>query len=211
MTAKEPWSDEQTAELRRLLGVRLDYKIAAEALNAKFGTNRSRKSCSSHIYELGGRGKHCGPRSSWLPEHDALLKKSLADGYSYGEAAEAINAEFKSSYTRNACIGRGRRLGVGSQLPVTTKEYASMRERDARANIRKREKRWAAQPDLKVRYERLQEMKKNRLAFKARGAATTSAEYRKHVPRIRSDLTRSELRAMLTQAVQNTAAMEIAA
>jgi GcrA cell cycle regulator len=51
--------------------------------------------------------------SDWAPQHSAALREYLARGLSYSEIANAINAKFGTDYTRNAVIGRGRRLGLG--------------------------------------------------------------------------------------------------
>jgi GcrA cell cycle regulator len=50
----------------------------------------------------------------WTPEQDAELKARIADGGSFSEAAAAINGKFGTSYSRNAAIGRGSRLGISA-------------------------------------------------------------------------------------------------
>jgi hypothetical protein len=154
-----------------------------------------------------GRRSVRGPAKPWPQEHNDYLRQLLADGNSRSEAATALNETFGTTYTRNACIGRARRLDVAQQGRQPT--YSCSEERKAAALLRKREKRWAADPSLKARYERLQAMKKNREAQIERGSTKTSAEYRRHVPKL-ANMTRGELRAMLAQACQNTAALEIA-
>lgn len=52
--------------------------------------------------------------TSWPPAHSDALRKYFALGMSYAEIARAINAEFKTSYSRCAAIGRARRLGLGT-------------------------------------------------------------------------------------------------
>ena len=51
--------------------------------------------------------------SNWAPEHSDALREFLARGMSYSEVADAINKKFGTCYTRNATIGRGRRMGLG--------------------------------------------------------------------------------------------------
>jgi GcrA cell cycle regulator len=51
--------------------------------------------------------------SNWAPEHSDALREFLARGMSYSEIAGAINEKFGTCYTRNATIGRGRRMGLG--------------------------------------------------------------------------------------------------
>ena len=51
--------------------------------------------------------------SNWAPEHSDALREFVAKGLSYSEAARAINSRFNTSYSRNAALGRARRLGLG--------------------------------------------------------------------------------------------------
>lgn len=51
--------------------------------------------------------------SNWAPEHSDALREFIARGLSYAAAAHAINARFNTAYTRNAALGRARRLGLG--------------------------------------------------------------------------------------------------
>jgi GcrA cell cycle regulator len=51
--------------------------------------------------------------SNWAPEHSEALRELVARGMSYSEIADAINAKFGTCYTRNAAIGRGKRMGLG--------------------------------------------------------------------------------------------------
>jgi GcrA cell cycle regulator len=48
----------------------------------------------------------------WTPEHCDALRDCLARGLSYSEIANAINAKFNTAYSRNATIGRARRMGL---------------------------------------------------------------------------------------------------
>jgi GcrA cell cycle regulator len=52
--------------------------------------------------------------TSWPPEHSGALKQYLTQGMTYSEIAAAINARFKAAYSRNAVIGRARRMGVAA-------------------------------------------------------------------------------------------------
>ena len=49
----------------------------------------------------------------WPPAHCEALKEFVTKGMSYAEAANAINARFGAAYSRNAALGRGRRMGLG--------------------------------------------------------------------------------------------------
>jgi GcrA cell cycle regulator len=56
--------------------------------------------------------------TSWTPEHSQGLREYLARGMSYSEIADAINAKFKTAYSRNATLGRARRMGLaGPERP----------------------------------------------------------------------------------------------
>ena len=50
---------------------------------------------------------------NWVPEHSDALREFFAKGMSYLEIAEAINAKFKTDYSRSAVLGRAKRLGLG--------------------------------------------------------------------------------------------------
>jgi hypothetical protein len=49
----------------------------------------------------------------WPLAHCEALKEFVTKGMSYAEAANAINARFGTAYSRNAALGRGRRMGLG--------------------------------------------------------------------------------------------------
>ena len=46
----------------------------------------------------------------WTPEHSQALREYVARGISFARAAAEINAQFGTAYTRNAAIGRGKRM-----------------------------------------------------------------------------------------------------
>ena len=47
---------------------------------------------------------------NWPPEHCDALREYLAKGMSFAEAADAINARYDTAYSRNATIGRAKRM-----------------------------------------------------------------------------------------------------
>ena len=51
-------------------------------------------------------------QTSWEPEHSDALREHLAKGLPYSEIARRINEAFNTDYTRNATIGRARRMGL---------------------------------------------------------------------------------------------------
>jgi GcrA cell cycle regulator len=62
--------------------------------------------------------------TNWAPAHSDALRKHFALGKSYAEIARAINAKFKTNYSRCATIGRARRLGLGRVEPAEPVEPA---------------------------------------------------------------------------------------
>jgi GcrA cell cycle regulator len=52
--------------------------------------------------------------ANWAAEHCEVLREYLAKGMSFSEIADAINARFKTAYSRSATIGRARRMGLSS-------------------------------------------------------------------------------------------------
>lgn len=50
--------------------------------------------------------------SEWPDHHVERLKANFAAGMSYAENAADINAKFRTNYSRNACIGKGKRVGL---------------------------------------------------------------------------------------------------
>jgi GcrA cell cycle regulator len=78
--------------------------------------------------------------SSWAPEHSQALCEEIARGASYEEAVDAINTKFGTAYTRNAAIGRGKRMGLA----------APRRPDEAPVRVPKAPK-WSAPPPVKRR------------------------------------------------------------
>ena len=51
---------------------------------------------------------------NWTPEHCDALREYLAKGMSFAEAADAINVRYDTAYSRNATIGRAKRMGLAA-------------------------------------------------------------------------------------------------
>jgi GcrA cell cycle regulator len=49
---------------------------------------------------------------TWTPQHCDALREYLARGMSYSEIADAINVKFQTAYSRNAALGRAKRMGL---------------------------------------------------------------------------------------------------
>ncbi len=72
--------------------------------------------------------------SSWPPEHSEALRDYLAKGMSYSEIAGAINAKFRTAYSRNAALGRARRMGLaGPERPKDSLNHWPERPPKAKA------------------------------------------------------------------------------
>jgi len=60
----------------------------------------------------------------WAEKHSEALREFLATGLSFSRIADAINAKFGTAYSRNATIGRAKRMGLagsgGSKDPPTS-------------------------------------------------------------------------------------------
>jgi len=58
--------------------------------------------------------------TNWAPEHSDALREHLAKGMSFSEIAKAINSRFNTTYSRNAALGRARRMGLaGEERPAS--------------------------------------------------------------------------------------------
>ena len=53
----------------------------------------------------------------WPSEHSDALRDYFFKGLSYAEIGRQINAKFGAAYTRNAVIGRAKRLGLAIGAP----------------------------------------------------------------------------------------------
>jgi GcrA cell cycle regulator len=62
----------------------------------------------------------------WTDEHNAVLKTLVESGIAYSAIAVQLNAACGTVYTRNACIGRAKRLDLISP----TRERAPRKPRD---------------------------------------------------------------------------------
>lgn len=49
---------------------------------------------------------------NWAPEHCQALRDYVALGMSFSEIAREINTKFGTAYTRNAALGRSKRMGL---------------------------------------------------------------------------------------------------
>jgi GcrA cell cycle regulator len=52
--------------------------------------------------------------NNWTSEHSEALRQYLARGMSYSEISAAINSQFQTNYSRNAALGRAKRMGLSN-------------------------------------------------------------------------------------------------
>ncbi|GAC1330570.1 MAG: GcrA family cell cycle regulator [Bradyrhizobium sp.] len=60
---------------------------------------------------------------NWAPEHCDALREYFAKRMSYSEIAQAINAKFGTAYSRNAALGRAKRMGLAGPEPAGKPSY----------------------------------------------------------------------------------------
>jgi GcrA cell cycle regulator len=78
-------------------------------------------------------------QSTWEEAHSAALRELVEKGLSFKEIARTLNERFGTAYTRNAAIGRARRLGLSTpERSDTGGVFAAARKPDARKICEKR-------------------------------------------------------------------------
>jgi len=134
----------------------------------------------------------------WTDEQVAKLKKLWDEGYS----AAMIGAEL--SYTRNAILGKVFRLGLESRAdgPKFSKPRAPRSPRPRRSGNMSELSRILARA-ASQRYREKRRTVTNSTYRKNHKGSKTSADYRSHLPPM-PEMSKSDLRAMLRAAVENT-------
>jgi GcrA cell cycle regulator len=79
-------------------------------------------------------------QSNWASEHSNALREFLATGMSYSEIADAINAKFKTCYSRNAVLGRAKRMGLAGPARLNSSP------KQCQPRLPKPRERYAAEP-----------------------------------------------------------------
>ena len=78
-------------------------------------------------------------QSTWEEAHSAALSELVEKGLSFKEIARTLNERFGTAYTRNAAIGRARRLGLSTpERSDSGSVFAAARKPDARKICEKR-------------------------------------------------------------------------
>ena len=86
--------------------------------------------------------------SDWAPEHCQALREYLALGRSFAEIANEINARFGTAYTRNAALGRSKRMGLAG--PERPRERPKAPAKPKIAKVRKPRRCKAGDPPRSV-------------------------------------------------------------
>jgi GcrA cell cycle regulator len=75
--------------------------------------------------------------TDWPSEHSEAIREYYAKGMSFLQIAQAINASFNTRYSRNAVLGRSKRLGLGVRNgPADTSEPPSVDWSSAKPDAR---------------------------------------------------------------------------
>jgi GcrA cell cycle regulator len=78
-------------------------------------------------------------QSSWEEAHSIALRELVEKGVPFSEIARALNARFGTAYSRNAAIGRARRMGLSVPLPLSPAgPFPAAKKPDARRICEKR-------------------------------------------------------------------------
>jgi GcrA cell cycle regulator len=75
--------------------------------------------------------------TDWPSEHSDALREYYARGMSFLQIAGAMNANFNTRYSRNAVLGRSKRLGLGSSnAPADSSEPGSVDQPNSKPDAR---------------------------------------------------------------------------
>src|ERR1700744_2112105 len=78
-------------------------------------------------------------QSVWEEAHSVALREGVEKGLSFAEIAASLNSRFGTAYTRNAAIGRARRLGLSVPKPqASASPFPTPKKPDARRICAKR-------------------------------------------------------------------------
>jgi GcrA cell cycle regulator len=99
-------------------------------------------------------------QSTWEEAHSSALRELVEKGLPFSEIARALNQRFGTAYTRNAAIGRARRLGLSVPQPADPAgPFPAAKKPDARRIREKRARNLAkpvGKPDTQERAATLQ-------------------------------------------------------
>src|SRR5579863_7517926 len=67
-------------------------------------------------------------QSNWEEAHSRALREFVEKGMSFAQAARALNQRFGTAYSRNAAIGRARRMGFSGPTQAQAQAQATGQE-----------------------------------------------------------------------------------
>jgi GcrA cell cycle regulator len=99
--------------------------------------------------------------NNWAAEHSEALRQYVARGMSYSAVSAAINAKFQTSYSRNAAIGRARRMGLSNSSEREDPPYIWPRRPylSEGSSLQQSRERHAPEPARPAAYERVKARK----------------------------------------------------
>ena len=116
-------------------------------------------------------------QSTWEEAHSVALRAYLDKGLSFSEIARALNQQFGTAYTRNAAIGRARRLGLSVPLrPPSDSVMGSPKRPDARRICQSRARKLAHVPPKPTTVERAAALQLRCVAITPRHLALVDLE-----------------------------------
>jgi hypothetical protein len=131
----------------------------------------------------------------------------------FSEIRSKLNKDLETSYTRNAILGRAYRMNQCVKRPEISPEIRAERRRAVQIakSAKKKAERHAAKPWLAERApktNRAEERRRVLAMLNDSGVSRTSPSYRRQFPKL-PEMSKSELRGMLADAMRNTAAMGV--
>jgi GcrA cell cycle regulator len=86
-------------------------------------------------------------QSPWEEAHSTALRELVEKGLPFSDIARSLNERFGTAYTRNATIGRARRMGLSTpERPGTGGVFQTSRKPDARRIHEKRARIFSVPP-----------------------------------------------------------------
>jgi GcrA cell cycle regulator len=116
-------------------------------------------------------------QSTWEEAHSVALREYLDKGMTFSEIARALNQRFGTAYTRNAAIGRARRMGLSVPVqPHSASVMSGPKKPDARRIRELRSRKLAHVPPKPSTFERAAALQLRCVAITPRHLALVDLE-----------------------------------